>query len=287
MTDTTELEPAIPSSARLSSLDAGSSTSPSANEGSASAGWSLTPETAVRDRRALVLMSVRNADDRPPLARKIFDDVVLDIVEGRLAPGDGVNSVELARRFGTSRTPVREALAELERQGIVVVPQRRRPYIAPVTLKQVKDIYDLRACLFSLVSELIVDTCPTERLAELWKWQAALEDDVARGLTDNYFWHNVGFRLIEAQLAGNEELLRSIGALGVRTLQFRHFSLAQPGRLQRSVQDHRRLLVAYEERDKVTAVSMTRALIMAGFRTIERSGFLNASRSLPADGATD
>lgn len=238
----------------------------------------LDPELATRNRRELVLLSVRDADDKPPLVRRIFEDVVLDIVEGRLMPGDGVNSVELARRFGTSRTPVREALGALERQGVVVVPLRRRPYVAPVTLKQVKNIYDLRASLFSLVSELIVDGCPKPRIAQLWEWQHALEDDIARASVDDFFWHTVGFRLLEAELAGNDELSRCIGMLGVRTLQFRHLGLTQPGRLEQSLADHRRLLVAYEEGDKMTAVSITRSLIASGYQTIVRSGYFESGR---------
>ena len=236
----------------------------------------LEPAIATRDRRAMMLLSIRDMADREPLAQEIFDEVAIDIVEGRLRPGDSLNSVDLARRFGTSRTPVREALAELERHGVVAVPPRRRPYVVHATLKQVHDMYVLRANLFSLVSELIVDNCPTERLAELWKWQQALEDDVARDAVDDYFWHNVGFRLVEVGLSGNGELQRTLHTLGLRTLQFRHLSLSQPGRIQRSVADHRRLLTAYEERDKNAATGMTRALIMGGYRAIERSGLVGA-----------
>lgn len=236
----------------------------------------LEPDTAIGNRRALMLMSVRTMGDREPLAQEIFDEVAIDIVEGRLRPGDTVNSVDLARRFGTSRTPVREALAELERHGVVEVPPRRRPYVVHATLKQVHDIYVLRANLFSLVSELIVDHCPTERLAELWKWQQALEDDAAKNAVDDYFWHNVGFRLVEVGLSGNGELQRTLYTLGLRTLQFRHLSLSQPGQIQRSVADHRRLLTAYEERDKTAATGMTRALIMGGYRAIQRSGLVGA-----------
>jgi len=236
----------------------------------------LEPATAISNRRALMLMSIRDVADREPLAQEIFDEVAIDIVEGRLRPGDSLNSVDLARRFGTSRTPVREALAELERHGVVTVPPRRRPYVVHATLKQVRDIYLLRANLFSLVSELIVDNCPTERLAELWKWQQALEDDVARNSVDDYFWHNVGFRLVEVSLSGNGELQRTLHTLGLRTLQFRHLSLSQPGQIQRSVADHRRLLMAYEERDKVAATGMTRTLIMGGYRAIQSSGLVDA-----------
>jgi DNA-binding GntR family transcriptional regulator len=232
----------------------------------------LTPEHAMRDRRALMLMTIRDATGHEPLAQDIFDEIAIDIVEGRLRPGDTLNSVELAQRFGTSRTPVREALAELERHGVVVVPPRRRPYVAYATLKQVRDVYKVRANLYSLVSELIVDQCPTDGIAALTAWQEALEDDVARGSSSDYFWHNVGFRFVETGLSGNGDLQRIIKALGLRTLQLRHLSLSQHGQIQSSLADHRRLLQAYAERDKVAAVAMTRALIMGGYRAIERSG---------------
>ena len=232
----------------------------------------ITPASAMRDRRALMLMTIRDVTGHEPLGQDIFDAIAIDIVEERLRPGDTLNSVDLAQRFGTSRTPVREALAELERHGVVVVPPRRRPYVAYATLKQIRDVYEVRANLFSLVSELIVDHCPADGLAVLTPWQEALEDDVARGSAGDYFWHNVGFRFIETGLSGNGDLQRIIKALGLRTLQLRHLSLSQPGQIQRSVTDHRRLLQAYAEGDKVAAVAMTRALIMGGYRAIERSG---------------
>jgi DNA-binding GntR family transcriptional regulator len=236
----------------------------------------LDPSIALNDRRAMMLMSIRELAGASALAQGIFDELAIAIVEGRLRPGDSLNSVDLARRFGTSRTPVREALAELERHGVITVPPRRRPYIAKATLKQVKDVYELRANLFTLVSELIIDTCPKSEIALLWKWQAALEDDVARGASDDYFWHNVGFREIEVRLCGNEELQRILGVLGMRILQYRHLSLSLPGRIQQSLQDHHRLLVAYDEGDKVTATTMTRSLIMRGLRAIDNAGVFEA-----------
>ena len=233
----------------------------------------LGPDMALADRRTLMLLSLRSAQ-RAPLAQQIFDEMAVAIVEGRLRPGETLNSVELAQQFRTSRTPVREALAELERHGAIVVPAHRRPYVLRATTHQLKDIYDLRASLFTLVSELIVDECPARRLAELWEWQAALEDDAARGSVDDYFWHHAGFRLVEARLTGNDELQRIISALAMRAMQVTHLSFSLPGRLERSVADHRRLLVAYEERDKVTAVAINRLMIMTGYRALAGSGRL-------------
>ena len=64
------------------------------------------------------------------IADEIAVAVATEIIEGRLSPGDDLNSVDLARMFSTSRTPVREALLMLEREGFVEIAARRRPRVA-------------------------------------------------------------------------------------------------------------------------------------------------------------
>lgn len=233
--------------------------------------WPPRPEAAARAVRRSVMLATLRSEDRGSLGQQIFDETAIAIVEGRLQPGQTLNSVELAERFATSRTPVREALVELERQGAVIVAPHQRPRVAQPTMTQLRDIYELRASLFTLVSELIVDNCEPSRLAELWTWQAALEDDAARGNVDDYFWHHAGFRLVESRLTENEELQRLISALALRAMQVTHQSFSLPNRLEQSVADHRRLLLAYEERDRDTAVAVNRLMIMTGYRALEES----------------
>ena len=86
------------------------------------------------------------------------------IIEGELYPGDDLNSVDLSRQFHTSRTPVREALLLLEKEGLVVISPRRRPYVARMDLTEVREIYQVRAHLHMLVSELVSPRCPTRLL---------------------------------------------------------------------------------------------------------------------------
>ena len=119
--------------------------------------WPPRPEAAARAVRRSVTLATLRSEDRGSLGQQIFDETAIAIVEGRLQPGQTLNSVELAERFATSRTPVREALVELERQGAVIVAPHQRPRVAQPTLTQLRDIYELRASLFTLVSELIVD----------------------------------------------------------------------------------------------------------------------------------
>jgi DNA-binding GntR family transcriptional regulator len=244
----------------------------------------LDSRTAVASRRNVMLATLRS-EDRTSLAQQIFDETAVAIVEGRLCPGQTLNSVELAKRFATSRTPVREALVELERYGAIVVAPHQRPRVARANLAQLRDIYELRASLFTLASEIIVDSCPASRLAELWTWQAALEDDAARGSVDDFFWHHAGFRLVESRLTDNDELQRIISSLALRAMQVTHESFSLPNRLERSVADHRRLLLAYEEGDKETAIAVNRLMIMTGYRALQESRLVeDGPRSEPSGG---
>jgi DNA-binding GntR family transcriptional regulator len=214
-------------------------------------------------------------EGRPNSSRvdHIVEDIAMQIILARLPPGADLNSVDLARRYGSSRTPVREALLTLQREGLVEIPARRRPRVALVTLDQVRDIYQVRASLHGLVSELIVNESNDESLAVLTDWQARLRADAERGDVDAYFWHNVGFRQAEAEITGNRQLTRTLSSLGLRTLQLRHLSLSFQGRLSRSLDDHERLMMAYTDRDAALAVAITKSIINAGFRAIEESGW--------------
>src|SRR5258708_2535045 len=89
------------------------------------------------------------------------------IIEDRLRPGDDLNSVDLAKQFATSRTPVREALLILEKEGLVTILPRHRPYVAHISLKEVREIYQVRAHLVMLAAELIVNTASDEAIASL------------------------------------------------------------------------------------------------------------------------
>ena len=216
---------------------------------------------------------LREGRPNSSLVDHIVEDIAMQIIVARLPPGADLNSVDLARRYGSSRTPVREALLTLQREGLVEIPARRRPRVALVTMEQVRDIYQVRASLHGLVSELIVHEATDESLAVLTEWQARLRADAEIGDTDAYFWHNVGFRQAEAEITGNRQLTRMLGSLGLRTLQLRHLSLSFPGRLQRSLDDHDRLMTAYADRDVSLAVAITKSIIHAGFRAIEASGW--------------
>jgi DNA-binding GntR family transcriptional regulator len=222
------------------------------------------------------LLRVLRREHGASLVDEIIVKVGTDIIEGRLLPGDDLNSVELARAFGTSRTPVREALLTLQREGFVDIPAHRRPRVAPLSLAEVREMYRVRAHLYRMVSRHVVAEASDAELAGLREVQARLRESAEAGEVDRYFWTNVEFRDTEARLSGNRTLCRVLDSLGLRMLQLRHLSLSLPGRLAISLADHERLLHAYEDRDSDLAAAFSASIVLRGLHTIEESGWVEA-----------
>jgi DNA-binding GntR family transcriptional regulator len=210
-------------------------------------------------------------------ANSVVDQILVSvgtaIVDARLRPGDDLNSVELARTFQSSRTPVREALLILEKVGLVEIAAHRRPRVRRLLLDEVREIYELRASLYALVSKRIVENATESDVALLRQGLRELQEAAEAGDVDRYFWLNVGFRNNEAKIAGNVTVRRVLDSVGVRTLQLRHLSLSLPGRLRASAADLARLLRAYEERDADLAAALAQSIVRRGLQAIEGSGW--------------
>jgi DNA-binding GntR family transcriptional regulator len=208
--------------------------------------------------------------DASPVA-EIVDTVARGIIEGRLRPGDDLNSVDLAKRFGVSRTPVREALFVLSREGLVDWSPRRRPRVSAVNLKDVREIYQLRAILYAQVSLAIVERATDEDIEALWNAHRRLADVAAQDDVDAYFWANVAFRDEELRVSGNGIFKEVLDSMRMRINRLRHLSTTLPGRLQRSCADHQRLCEAYAERDGTLAAALNRSIVLGALQAIEHA----------------
>jgi DNA-binding GntR family transcriptional regulator len=204
------------------------------------------------------------------LVGTVVEWVGIGIIEGRLAPGETLSSVELARRFNTSRTPVREALMLLEQEGLVEMRARRRPRVAQPSLKEVQDTYRVRQNLLALGARLVVQQASDADIEEVGRRVAQLRRMADAGQVDTYFWAHVDLQEFLMQVAGNSVLKQILDSLALRTLVLRHRSLSQPGRLKESVEDQERLYRAYVDRDADLAAALMAGSTLSALRAIER-----------------
>ncbi|MBN3751683.1 GntR family transcriptional regulator [Paraburkholderia sp. Tr-20389] len=202
---------------------------------------------------------------------EIVDWVARGIIEGRLLPGHDLNSVDLAKRFNVSRTPVREALFVLTREGLVDWSPRRRPRVSSVQLQDVREIYQLRGILYAQVSMAIVERATEDDIESLWRAHRRLADVAAQGDVDGYFWANVAFRDEELRVCGNRIFKEVLDSMRMRTNRLRRLSTSLPGRMLRSCADHQRLCEAYAERDGVLAAALNRSIVLSALQAIEQA----------------
>ena len=192
-----------------------------------------------------------------------------EILDGTLSPGRDLNSVDLADRFGTSRTPVREALVILEKEGLVEISPRRRPRVADHGRGEIREIYRVRAAMLGLCASEACEHASSEELAELRQIVTLMQKAARKGDRDAYYWGNVRFHERFAELARNRTLLRQLDSLVLRSLRFRRLTLAKPERVSRSIADHSRLVVALEDRDPVLASAMASANVLGALKMLE------------------
>jgi DNA-binding GntR family transcriptional regulator len=103
----------------------------------------------------------------PLLRETVYAQLRSEMISCKLAPGTEIREAELAARFVMSKSPVRDALMRLEREGLVIVSPRQGYRVAPVSLTDVLDMFHLRAALERACVERIVLYATDEQLQEL------------------------------------------------------------------------------------------------------------------------
>jgi len=228
-----------------------------------------TPATNAERFFSIIRRVLSRGDEHDSLVIDIACTIGAEILDGTLPPGCDLNSVDLASRFGTSRTPVREALVMLEKEGLVEIAPRRRPRVSDHSRAEIREIYRVRAAMLGLCASEACEHATAEELAELRAIVTSMQQAAATGDHDGYYWGNVRFHERFAELARNRTLLRQLDSLVLRSLRFRRRTLSNPERVRRSIADHSRLVVALEDRDQALASALASANVLGALRTLE------------------
>jgi DNA-binding GntR family transcriptional regulator len=225
--------------------------------------------TTIEKFQAIIRRVISKDDDRSSLVIEIACAVGAEILNGEVAPGSDLNSVELARRFSTSRTPAREALVLLEKEGLVEILPRRRPRVARLSLTEIREIYGVRAALLGMIAAHVARHASDEQISQL----KCLVDDMERAAiaddSEAYYWGNVSFHERFANVTGNRTLQRIFDTLMLRSLRMRRLTLAVAKRRQQSVADHLHIVRALEDRDPELAAALAKANVLSALRLFE------------------
>jgi GntR family transcriptional regulator, trigonelline degradation regulator len=197
-----------------------------------------------------------------PLRRQVLEELRQSIIAGRLAPGSRLIERELIAMMGVSRTVIREALRQLEAEGLVAIIPNKGPVVRELTLAEAKDLYSIRAVLEGLAARLFTaNASPAQKKlleqALSATAQSYVDGDPTRILEAKNCFYDVLF-----QGAGSETLSSMISTLHVRIWRWRALGLGHPQRSEKrwkeSIRGLRAMLASIAKRDAGLAERLLR-----------------------------
>jgi DNA-binding GntR family transcriptional regulator len=196
---------------------------------------------------------------------RVRDELQHAILEGVLQPGERLRAEALAQRFGTSRTPVREALLQLEAQGLVEVEPNRGAVVKAFDAADLLDLYELRALLEPAAAARAatrIQDSDIARLEELTDDAAAPEQQMAA---------NEQFHRIIVEAADSPRLQAAMRAASGIPRAFRSSFWHDAGQRAESLMCHRRLIDAFSARDAQLAEAVMRMHILGAVAFLEKT----------------
>jgi DNA-binding GntR family transcriptional regulator len=165
---------------------------------------------------------------------------------------------KLAQDFGISRTPVREALAQLEREGFVRSVPRRGIYVVRKTRAEVIELITAWAALEGMAARLITQHARDEEIAGLRRMFATFERGQVAAKLDEYSEVNIEFHQAIIRMSGNGVLVSLAENLFTHMRMIRRKTIAEQDRADRSIRDHMNIIEALEARATDRAEELVR-----------------------------
>ena len=200
-------------------------------------------------------------DEYLPLRDVVFNTLRQAILKGELKPGERLMEIQLAKRLGVSRTPVREAIRKLELEGLVLMIPRKGAEVAEITKQDLEDVLEVRTALEELAVKDACDHITDEQLLELKKaageFKRALEgtDLIACAEADMHF-HEVIYGA-----TNNRRLIQILNNLREQMYRYRMEYLKDKRTHKNLIEEHDAIRRALKKHDKAKAGNAIRTHI--------------------------
>jgi len=172
------------------------------------------------------------------------------ILSSTIQPGEWVREQDIADEFGVSRSPVREAMRLLEKEGIVRIHPRRGAQATQLSLKEIEELLEVRLALVRLVARRIATAASPEALAILEEGVSLLGELAEDPAAGEAFAETLSrLTLCCAAYSGNDRLCRLIASLSLQMSRYTRLGLRSVERRKRSLALWRKSLQAFRKGD--------------------------------------
>jgi len=190
-----------------------------------------------------------NVNEYMPLRDVVFRTLRQAILKGELEPGKRLMEIQLAKSLGVSRTPIREAIRELELEGLVIVIPRKGAEVAGITEKSLRDVLEVRRSLEELAIDLACQRMTAQQIGDLEKAQqtfaeALQSNDMIKIAQTDEAYHDVIYKG-----TGNDKLVQILNNIREQMYRYRLEYIKDTGKRKQLLSEHEKILEAIKARD--------------------------------------
>lgn len=190
------------------------------------------------------------------IREQVYDELKESIVNGEIHSGEKIIEQEYAKKFGVSRTPLREALRMLELEGLVTMGEKGGVVVNYVSEEDIREIYRIRVSLEAILIEEIIQNSSQNLISlqdNLKQTQVALEEK--RPVEELIKLFSIFNEELYA-LADMKHVVKLIHTINQYTKRFRVLCLQDMPRLKKAYREHCELVLALEERNLKKALKL-------------------------------
>lgn len=209
------------------------------------------------------------------LGQKIFQKIRKDIIWGKYRKDEELKELLIAEEMGVSRTPVREALRQLEREELVTIVPNKGTYVLGVTVQDMKDIYEIRAALEGLCARCAAESATPEQLEELEEILYLTEYHMKKGHGKQVVELSGKFHEILYDAGGSRMMTRILKNYFLYLEQARRILFTIPGSVEAAALEHRKIMEAVKARDGEQVELAVKQHITSTIKQLEAYGWEN------------
>lgn len=201
----------------------------------------------------------------------VFEKLRDYILTGKLKPGEALNTIELSKLLGVSRTPIREAINRLTSVGLVENVPYKGAFVRELSVRQVIEIYYIRAALAGICARLAAKNLTAQMKQEMLRLCEEMETAVAEKEHDLMLEKNYELHSIIYKASQSPRLESLVVQYYAQSEQYRALGLELPGRYEEILHEHRKIVQALIEGNKDEAEQYAREHHFNTARRIARS----------------
>jgi DNA-binding GntR family transcriptional regulator len=188
-----------------------------------------------------------NILESKPLREKIADKIRADIIKGAHVDGERLVEPKLAKSLGISRTPIREALRQLETEGFIEIVPRKGAVVKALTIKDIDDLYAVKASLEGLAARQATQNLHEKDIEKLRKINEKFRDIAYENpnVMDEYLKYNVDFHNIFIAGSENKKIVEILDGLSKNFQRLKTVLVSNRERAKHAVAEHKEIIDAF------------------------------------------